>query len=80
MITCKHCNKPIKDKEVSVNYSETRKTPKKTLIDLHFHQKCWIENYNESLDRKIRIYSENILKTAMPLIQETMSGGKVVKI
>lgn len=75
MVKCERCKTTILNEQVSVNYSETTNKPKKILIEKHWHQKCWIESYNESLDRKIKIYTQKIMENAKPMLQELQNRG-----
>jgi len=79
---CEKCKKPILDNEDRVNYSETNPSINKIYIELFFHKKCWIAHYNESLDKKIKQYSREILRVATPLVKEALDGNseKVFKI
>ena len=75
MTTCDKCQFEIEDHEVCVNYSETVETPeKKTLIDKHFHQKCWIEQYNKSLDVKIKAYTNQVMEGVKPFLAQLQGG------
>lgn len=73
-IICEKCKKRIFDNENRVNYSETNPKGGKTYIDLHFHTDCWIEHYNESLDKKIKNYSNQIIRASKPMIDGIVSG------
>jgi len=70
MVKCDKCKGLIKDIEPCVNYSETINKPKKTLIEKHWHQKCWIKSYNDSMDIKIKAYTKQIMENAKPMLQE----------
>lgn len=73
-IVCEKCMRKIEDDEPRVTYKEHIPKNKKVLIELNFHQQCWINHYNESMDKKIRAYSSQMMKTALPLVKNFMEN------
>lgn len=69
---CEKCGKEIKKNEKKVLFKEY--DDKKVYTKLYFHTNCWIEHYNESLNKKIRNYSERIMNQVAPLLQEKLMG------
>lgn len=67
MIICERCKKEIKENERKVLFKEYDK--KKVYTELYFHTNCWIEHYNESLDKKIKNYSQKIMKNIAPMVK-----------
>jgi len=68
MEICHYCKKEIieGDKEVILQ------TKKGDLImqDLHFHYNCWLEDYNESLDKKVKAYADKFMSFAKPAVEK----------
>lgn len=70
MKICHFCKKVILLKQRKVEFKEDDN--KKVYTDLFFHVNCWIEHYNESLDKKVRAYAEKMMKTAIPMVKNAM--------
>ena len=68
METCHYCKKEIVegDKEVILQ------TKKGNLImqDLHFHYECWLNDYAESLDKKVKGYADKFMSFAKPAVEK----------
>ncbi len=73
-LICEYCKKEILDSENRVNYSETNPSMKKIFLNLYFHTDCWVKHYNESLDKKIKCYSKQIMSVTNPLLQKLIDG------
>jgi len=69
-VICKKCNKQIEDDEVRVTWKEHSLKPISIELELNFHRDCWLEHYNESLDKKVQFMAKNILKSAQPMIKD----------
>ena len=70
--TCQVCKGKIDESKRFVSFKEYDK--KKVYAELHFHVACWVKNYNESLDKKVRSYSEKMMKTAVPVVKSFMES------
>lgn len=77
MIICEKCKLEIDNSEHRVTYKEHSLKPIDILIELNFHQKCWIAHYEESLDKKIKYFSKQIMKNAQPLINEYVKNREI---
>lgn len=69
-IICERCEKQISDDEFRVTWKEHQIKPITTELELHFHRKCWIDRYNESIDKKVQYMAKQIMKNAQPMIKE----------
>lgn len=78
-IICEVCKKEIIKGDKRVHYIEDV-IGGEVFFEKNFHQKCWIEWYNESLDNKIKAYSNQILKVAMPKIKQAFEGEQVINL
>lgn len=67
---CTYCKQKINEKDRKVLFKEFNN--KKTFTELYFHVQCWINTYQESLDKKIKQYSDVMMKTAIPLVKTAM--------
>ena len=67
---CKRCNKEIEPEEFRVTWKEHSLKPISIELELNFHKECWIEHYNESIEKKVKYMAKNILKNAQPMIKE----------
>jgi hypothetical protein len=69
-MNCHYCKKEIKKKQRKVLFKEDDE--KKVYTELYFHTNCWIEHYNESLDKKVKSYAEKMMKQAIPAVKIAM--------
>lgn len=67
---CYKCKKEILKEDKQVNLKT--KQGKLILEDKHFHFQCWIDDYNESLDRKVNNYAEKLMNFAKPAVEKAL--------
>lgn len=69
-IICEKCKKVIAQEEMRVTYKEHSLLPIQVDLELHFHRDCWVEHYNDSLDKKVQYMAKQIMHNAKPMIKE----------
>ena len=75
-IICERCKKVIKDEEQRFSIKEQTIKPAKVFIDYHFHSNCWVEHYNDSLDKKITAYSKRLMSITAPALKEIINSRR----
>lgn len=69
-IKCEKCRKEIKPEEIRVTYEEHSIKPMQIDLKIDMHRQCWIDNYNNSIDKKCQYMAKQIMKNAQPMIKE----------
>ena len=69
-IKCERCNKIILPEEFRITWMEHEIKPITIDCEYNFHRQCWIEKYNESIDKKVQYMAKQIMKNSAPLIKE----------
>lgn len=72
-IFCERCKKEIMAEEFRVTWKEHQIKPITIELELDFHRQCWVDKYNESLDKKVQFFAKKIMKNSEPLIKEFAS-------
>ena len=69
---CYYCKKEIvhDDKQVLL------KTSKGDMLleNKEFHFECWLNDYNESLDKKVKSYADKMIAFAKPAVEKAMEN------
>lgn len=73
---CHYCKKEIDKKDRKVLFKES--DDKKTYTEHYFHVRCWISFYDESLDKKIKTYAQQMMKIAVPAVKTAMESRGII--
>jgi hypothetical protein len=73
---CTYCSKEIKKIEKQVTLKTTQGN--KILEDRHFHFNCWLDDYNNSLDRKVKNYAERMMNFAKPAVEQALKSRGMI--
>jgi hypothetical protein len=69
---CCYCKKEIlyEDKQVSL------KTVKGDMLleNKEFHFECWLNDYNGSVDKKVKSYADKLMSFAKPAVEKAMEA------
>ena len=76
-VFCTFCGKEILDEEFRVNYCEKSLKPITIDLDINFHRPCWVEHYNQSIDKKVNFMAKKIMKNSLPMINELARDGRI---
>ena len=69
---CCYCKKEIFHDEKQV----LLKTSKGDMLleNKEFHFECWLNDYNESLDKKVKSYADKMMAFAKPAVEKAMEN------
>ncbi|GEM_PF-2701314 len=69
---CCFCKKEIlyEDKQVSL---ETKKG-NMIMEKKDFHYECWLNDYAESVDRKVKAYADKLMSFAKPAVEKALES------
>jgi hypothetical protein len=71
-ILCTYCKKEIFNDEKQVQLKTTKGDLLMECRD--FHYECWLNDYNESLDKKVKSYAEKMMAFAKPAVEKAMES------
>lgn len=71
MVICNFCKRKIFKGDKRVRYQEDI-LDGDIFFDISFHQKCWVDKYNLSLDEKVRDYSKKMMAHTIPKLKNAL--------
>ena len=72
MVVCHFCHGKILKTQRRVHYTE--EINEKIDFDISFHDKCWKQKWNLSVDNQVKLYANKLMKEAIPRVKHEMEA------